>query len=296
MFSMVMNCKNLKGPTEMAANPSTRNTTKANPARQKLTTYDLVIGILAIFSIIILIPLYFGSSSDQQILTILEDSLCAVFLIDFFRSLRLAPDKLGYFLKGGGWLDLLGSIPLSAFAIFRVARLFRLVRLLRKMTGGELLRILTRHLAQSTLLFTLVVALLLVFTISWIVLAAEQNAVGANIKNYHEAVWWAFVTITTVGYGDYYPVTGIGQSMAVILMFFGLGIIGVLSSYLATTFLSLQSRRKAKVEGENESDEDNDEDEENDEDGTSSLEAELAAMKEELAAIKQLLEQRYEAQ
>jgi len=280
----------------MAANPSTRNTTKANPARQKLTTYDLVIGILAIFSIIILIPLYFGSSSDQQILTILEDSLCAVFLFDFFRSLRLAPDKLGYFFKGGGWLDLLGSIPLSAFAIFRVARLFRLVRLLRKMTGGELLRILTRHLAQSTLLFTLVVALLLVFTISWIVLAAEQNAVGANIKNYHEAVWWAFVTITTVGYGDYYPVTTLGQSMAVILMFFGLGIIGVLSSYLATTFLSLQSRRKAEVEGENESDEDNDEDEENDEDGTSSLEAELAAMKEELAAIKQLLEQRYEAQ
>jgi voltage-gated potassium channel Kch len=298
MFSMVMNCKNLKGPTEMAADPSTRNTTKANPARQKLTTYDLVIGILAIFSIIILIPLYFGnfSSSDQQILTILEDSLCAVFLFDFFRSLRLAPDKLGYFFKGGGWLDLLGSIPLSAFAIFRVARLFRLVRLLRKMTGGELLRILTRHLAQSTLLFTLVVALLLVFTISWIVLAAEQNAVGANIKNYHEAVWWAFVTITTVGYGDYYPVTTLGQSMAVILMFFGLGIIGVLSSYLATTFLSLQSRRKAKVEGENESDEDNDEDEENDEDETSSLEAELAAMKEELAAIKQLLEQRYEAQ
>ena len=280
----------------MAANPSTRNTTKANPARQKLTTYDLVIGILAIFSIIILIPLYFGSSSDQQILTILEDSLCAVFLFDFFRSLRLAPDKLGYFFKGGGWLDLLGSIPLSAFAIFRVARLFRLVRLLRKMTGGELLRILTRHLAQSTLLFTLVVALLLVFTISWIVLAAEQNAASANIKNYHEAVWWAFVTITTVGYGDYYPVTTLGQSMAVILMFFGLGIIGVLSSYLATTFLSLQSRRKAEVEGENESDEDNDEDEENDEDGTSSLEAELAAMKEELAAIKQLLEQRYEAQ
>ncbi len=164
------------------------------------------------------------------------------------------------------------------------------------MTGGELLRILTRHLAQSTLLFTLVVALLLVFTISWIVLEAEIGAAGANIKTYHQAVWWAFVTITTVGYGDYYPVTGLGQSMAVILMFFGIGIIGVLSSYLATTFLSLQSRRKAKVEGSNENDEDNDEDEENDEDDTSSLKAELASMKEELGAIKQLLEQRYEAQ
>ena len=281
----------------MAANPTTNNKTANRPVR-KITTYDLVIGLLAIFSLIILIPLYFGnlSQTDKDVLTILEDSLCAVFLFDFFRSLRLAPNKWGYFLKGGGWLDLLGSIPLSAFAIFRVARLFRIIRLLRKMTGGELRRILTRRLAQSTLLFTLVIALFLIFTISWIVLRAEQNAAGANIKTYHDAVWWAFVTITTVGYGDYYPVTTVGQSMAIILMFFGLGIIGVLSSFLASTFISLQSRRKKKIEGEKENDEDNDEDEENDEDETSNLEAELAAMKEELAAIKQLLEQHYQVQ
>src|SRR5713226_341311 len=268
----------------MAANPTTNNKTATQPAR-KITTYDLVIGLLAIFSLIILIPLYFGnlSQSDKNVLLILEDSLCAVFLFDFFRSLRLASNKWGYFLKGGGWLDLLGSLPFSAFAIFRVARLFRIIRLLRKMTGGELRRMLTRRLAQSTLLFTLVIALFLIFTISWIVLRAEQNAPGANIKTYHEAVWWAFVTITTVGYGDYFPVTTLGQSMAIILMFFGLGIIGVLSSFLASTFISLQSRRKAKVEGEKQNDEDNDEDEE---DETSNLEAELAAMKEELAAIK----------
>lgn len=83
----------------------------------------------------------------------------------------------------------------------------------------------TGRLAQNTLLFTLVLALFLVFTISWFVLLVEQHAPGANIKTYHEAVWWAFVTITTVGYGDYYPITGLGQSMAIILMFFGLGII-----------------------------------------------------------------------
>jgi voltage-gated potassium channel len=281
----------------MAANPTTNNKTATQPAR-KITTYDLVIGLLAIFSLIILIPLYFGnlSQSDKNVLLILEDSLCAVFLFDFFRSLRLASNKWGYFLKGGGWLDLLGSLPFSAFAIFRVARLFRIIRLLRKMTGGELRRILTRQIAQSTLLFTLVIALFLIFTISWIVLRAEQNAPGANIKTYHDAVWWAFVTITTVGYGDYFPVTTLGQSMAIILMFFGLGIIGVLSSFLASTFISLQSRRKKKIDGGNENDEDNDEDEEDDEDETSNLEAELTAMKEELAAIKQLLEQHYQVQ
>src|SRR5947209_14720049 len=246
----------------MAANPTTNNTTAHRPAR-KITAYDLVIGLLAIFSLIILIPIYFGnlSQTDKDVLIIVEDSLCAIFLLDFFRSLRLAPDKWGYFLKGGGWLDLLGSIPISAFAIFRFARLFRIVRLLRKMTGGELRRMFTKQLAQSTLLFTLVIALLLVFTISWLVLLAEQSAPNANIKTYHDAVWWAFVTITTVGYGDYYPVTGWGQSLAVILMFFGLGIIGVLSSYLSSTFISLQRRRKEKIVGGNEQDQDKDEDE-----------------------------------
>jgi voltage-gated potassium channel len=280
----------------MATN-STTNNTKKNPTR-KLITYDLVIGILAIFSLILLIPIFFGnlSSQDRMVLIYVEDLLCVVFLFDFFRNLRLAPNKWAYFLKGGGWLDLLGSIPYYAFAIFRVARLFRIVRQLRRMTGGELRRMLTRRLAQSTLLFTLVVALILVFTIAWGVLFAEQSAPNANIKTYHDAVWWAFVTITTVGYGDYYPVTGWGQFMAVILMFFGLGIIGVLSSYLASTFISRQRRRAAKIVGENENAKDVDEDEVNDEDETSNLEAELAAMKEELASIKQLLEQHYQTQ
>ena len=277
----------------MATNSTTNSTMTKNPAR-KLIAYDLVIGILAIFSLIILIPIFFGnlSSQDKSILINLEVVLCVVFLFDFFRNLRLAPSKWAYFLKGGGWLDLLGGIPYYPFAIFRVARLFRIVRQLRRMTGGELRRMLTRQLAQSTLLFTLVVALILVFTISWGVLLAEKSAPNANITTYHEAVWWAFVTITTVGYGDYYPVTGWGQFLAVILMFFGLGIIGVLSSYLASTFISRQRRRAAKIVGESQQDED----EENDEDETTNLEGELAAMKEELASIKQLLEERYQTQ
>ena len=171
----------------------------------------------------------------------------------------------------------------------RVARLFRVVRLLRKLTGDQLRHIFTRRLAQSTLLFTLVVALLLVFTISWGVLLAEQHAPHANILTYHQAVWWAFVTMTTVGYGDYYPVTPVGQFLAVILMFFGLGIIGVLSSYLATTFISLQRRRSERREGENEKDEDDDDDD------SSSRDAELAAIREELAALRKLFEERYQA-
>jgi voltage-gated potassium channel len=232
-------------------------------------------------------------------LNTLENSLCVVFFADFLRSLFRAPNKWAYFLKGGGWLDLLGSIPFNKFAVFRVARLFRIVRVMRTLKGNDFRKMLTGRLAQSTLLFTLVLALILVFTIALLVLLAEQGNPHANISTYSNAVWWAFVTITTVGYGDYYPVTNLGRFFALILMFAGLGIIGVLSSYLASTFISLQRRRESKTDGGDENRENNEEYEEpagNVSDETSDLKAEMAAMKEELTAIKQLLEQNYQVQ
>ncbi|HYX50991.1 MAG TPA: potassium channel family protein, partial [Ktedonobacteraceae bacterium] len=126
-----------------------------------------------------------------------------------------------------------------------------------------------------------------------------QGNPDANITSYSNAVWWGFVTITTVGYGDYYPVTGLGRFFALILMFSGLGIIGVLSSYLASFFVSLQRRREANKDTGNGNGENKDENAKNevtDEDETSSLKAELAAMKAELDEIKGLLEKMYQVQ
>jgi voltage-gated potassium channel len=282
----------LKGLIPMAANP-----TKGQ--RANITTYDIAIGILALFSLVILIiPIVVQlPPSTAEFLNTVENALCLVFFADFLRSLFRAPQKWGYFLKGGGWLDLLGSLPLSKFAVFRVARLFRIVRVMRTLKGNDWRRMLTRHLAQSTLLSTLVIALLLIFTISWIVLQAEHANPLANITTYPNAVWWAFVTITTVGYGDYSPVTAIGRAGAIILMFFGLGIIGVLSSYLSTTFITLQRRRQARATGGNEHDEEHDEDEGNVQDESpTNLEAELAAMREELVALRKLFQERYQTE
>ena len=275
----------------MAANQSTGQTTTTSAAK-KLSTYDLVIGILAIGSLIILVLLIFVplSPSTEDTLNNLDNSLCIVFLFDFLRSLFRAPKKWEYFLKGGGWMDLLGSLPFGRFAVFRAARLFRVIRVMRTLKGNDFRKMLTERLAQSVLLFTLVVALLLIFTISAFVLYAEKGAPNANITTYSNAIWWAFVTITTVGYGDYYPVTTLGRTGAVILMFFGLGIIGVLSSYLSTTFISLESRRREAREAGKENDEAN----EQDEDDFTSRDAELAAMREELAALRKLFEEHYQ--
>ena len=284
----------------MAANPSTEQKAAAQHTK-KISAYDLVIGILAIFSLVILIiPLLVQlSPSTVDLLNNVENALCVVFFADFLRSLFRAPHKWAYFLKGGGWLDLLGSLPFSKFAVFRFARLFRIARVMRTLKGNDFRKMLTDQLAQSTLLFTFAIAFVLIFTIAFFVLKAEQGNPHANITTYPNAVWWAFVTITTVGYGDYYPVTTAGRLFAIILMFAGLGIIGVLSSYLASTFVSLQRRRDTPTDEGNGNGENKDENEErqgNDEDETSSLKTQLALMEVELTEIKGLLEKMYQVQ
>ena len=284
----------------MASNPSTGQKTTEQKTK-KISAYDLVIGILAIFSLVILIlPLILQLPPDAvDTLDNVENALCVVFLADFLRSLFRAQSKWGYFLKGGGWLDLLGSLPFGKLALFRFARLFRIVRVMRTLKGNDFRKMLTDQLAQKTLLFTFAIAFVLIFTIALFVLKAEQGSPDANITTYTNAVWWAFVTITTVGYGDYYPVTTVGRLFAIILMFAGLGIIGVLSSYLASTFISLQRGRDKKTDEGNGNSENKDENEEgqgNDEAETSSLKAQLAAMEVELTEIKGLLEKMYQVQ
>ena len=65
----------------------------------------------------------------------------------------------------------------------------------------------------------------------------EENAKGSNIHDYPDALWWAIVTVTTVGYGDRYPVTEGGRAVAVILMLVGIGLIGVLTATVASVFI-----------------------------------------------------------
>ncbi len=67
--------------------------------------------------------------------------------------------------------------------------------------------------------------------------AAEKNATGGNIHSYPSALWWAIVTVTTVGYGDRYPVSAGGRIVAAVLMLVGIGLIGVLTATVASVFV-----------------------------------------------------------
>lgn len=173
----------------------------------------------------------------DQILDLADFVICIAFAIDFLVSLWTAPDRKRYFLTWG-WLDLLSSIPMLDLARWgRIARIARITRVLRSIRAARMLStVLLTKRRQSTLLAATLLALVLVIASSTAILHFEVPP-DANIKTADNALWWAFGTITTVGYGEFYPVTLEGRVIAAILMTAGIGLFGAFSAALAAWFL-----------------------------------------------------------
>ena len=148
-------------------------------------------------------------------------------------------------MHGGGWLDLIGSIPAIPWIPFtgllrlaRIARLGRILRMMRGQAGRDLVRDVIVNRGEYATFITILAAIMVLALSSIAVLQFESKAAGANIKTGGEALWWAVVTITTVGYGDYFPVTGLGRLTAFLVMVAGVGIIGALASILASVLVA----------------------------------------------------------
>lgn len=208
-------------------------------------------------------------SLDRSTRTILEyadNVVCVFFFIDFLTSLFRAPNKWKY-LYTWGWIDLVSSIPtLDPLRWGRIARVTRIFRVLRGVRATKILAsfVLDRRSEGAVLAAALVSILLIVFS-SIAMLHVEVGAEGINIKTAEDAIWWAFATITTVGYGDRYPVTSEGRFVAVLLMMAGVGLIGTFSGLVAAWFLGPKTKEQ---------------------------ETELEDLRQELVAIKRLLEDR----
>jgi len=187
---------------------------------------------------------------DPQIRLVLEYAdyaVCAIFLVDFLISWWRAPLRLRY-LATWGWLDLLSSMP--TLSVARWGRIGRVVRIFRVLRGLRATKLITtailRRRAQHTFLAAALLALLLVIFCSIAVLEFE-TAPESNIRTAADAVWWSFATITTVGYGDRFPVTPEGRFIAVVLMCAGVGLFGTLSGFFAAWFLETDTTASSEL-------------------------------------------------
>lgn len=209
-------------------------------AKPLASAYELFMLVLCILALVILagealLPI---DPESRRILNFVDNGVCAVFLMDFLRSLVLAPSKRHYFLTWG-WLDLLSSLPsVDALRWGRAARIVRVLRLLRGLRATRVLvGLVARRRAESTVFGAILLCLILVTFSAISVLYVEANATGATIRSAEDALWWACVTVATVGYGDFVPVSVEGRLIGGVLMTLGVGLFATFSGFVASWFL-----------------------------------------------------------
>ncbi len=174
----------------------------------------------------------------DTVLDIMNGLFSIIFLGDFTYRLFTAQSKSHYFFREYGWADLLASLPFDGAKILRVFRLVRVIRLLRAYGVNNITRTLVKDRAGSALLTLLLMGILVLEFGSLEILYLEQYAPGANITSAADALWYVIVTISTVGYGDRFPVTGGGRLFGSLIIIIGVGIFGTFTGYLANVFLS----------------------------------------------------------
>ncbi len=223
--------------SDAAANEPTPPSDQSESRELHGSSYELFILALSILSLVNLVLLVLPISSDvKQIVFFVDAALTVVFVSDFLLRLFSASSKRGYFLRGGGWLDLLGSLP--TLRIFRLFRVIRVMRLLRQEGGRQVVRDVWAQRAQGGLLLVALFGILTLEFGCMLVLGFESHASGSNIQTGGEALWWGMVTITTVGYGDFYPVSTGGRLVGTLIMIIGIGLFGTFTGFVANAFLA----------------------------------------------------------
>jgi voltage-gated potassium channel len=211
----------------------------AMPEPARAPVYELFMLALCVLALagIVVQHAFLLDPEIELVLDYADALICFGFAIDFVVTLWGAPNRWKY-LVTWGWLDLLSSIPTLDLA--RWGRLSRMARIARILRGLRATRLLTsailRKRSQSTFAAAALLAVILVIASSTAILHYETGP-ESNIHTADDAIWWAFATITTVGYGDRYPVTAEGRIVAAILMTAGVGLFGAFSAALAAWFL-----------------------------------------------------------
>ncbi len=208
--------------------------------------YDVIIAFLAFISVLLVLLDYSSLLNLSAAPWEMADHVIwGIFTVDYATRLAISKDKKK-FLKDDIF-DLIAILPFNEIlSIFRISRLFRvarLVRLSRLTKGFRLLRAfgflgilkkrLNKFLHTNGFIYVLYSAGVLILASS-IAMSYLEN------KTFGDALWWSIVTTTTVGYGDISPVTPAGRIIAVILMIFGIGLIGMLTGTITTYFTGKQ--------------------------------------------------------
>jgi voltage-gated potassium channel len=196
---------------------------------EELTRFPMaILGIVwLVIAISVLTSDARGSSSKFLVGSLF--GLWLIFLIEYLFRLVITPDSRGYVKRR--WVEPATVLvpPLQGWHIVGIEKVGLVLH-----EGALRLEAILKH---HSLFRVLIAACATLVFGAWLVLLFEENTPGSNIHSYPDALWWAIVTVTTVGYGDRFPITAGGRVVAAILMLVGIGLIGTLTATVASVFI-----------------------------------------------------------
>jgi voltage-gated potassium channel len=192
--------------------------------------WELAFGVLAVAYVVIGFAADDASLSIRPTLAAIEAAITVVFVAEFASRFLASYDRRAYLR--GHWIDLVALIP--------GARWLRLLRLVRLFAGVHRALGNVERLAQHRGLGLLITAWLGVMVICSAALFIAEREVNKAINDPLDAIWWGIVTLTTVGYGDVYPVTPEGRLAASVLMLLGIGLFGAITATITSYLVATQ--------------------------------------------------------
>ncbi|MFY2509644.1 potassium channel family protein [Vibrio pectenicida] len=212
-----------------------------------MSLLSLVLSFMALFviSALLFFPL---KEPTRQVLISLDFVICSIFLLQLTIDWIRSADRLQYIKRH--WIDFIASIPMVE--PLRFARLFHILRVILVIRSSRsLVKQLMINRRETTLASILLLMVILLTIGSSIMLFLESKSPDANIQTGGDAIWWALVTISTVGYGDHFPVTNAGKILASGLIICGVGIFGMISGLITSLITSpteVQAQRSENKE------------------------------------------------
>jgi voltage-gated potassium channel len=201
------------------------------------TTYELFVFLLVLLSIVnsVLFLLPIGSQA-KSVVIIVDLGISMFLIIDAFHRLVAARDRRRWLSQYYGWMIMIGSLPAPGLRLLRLLQTRLVTRKLRRADYQAMGITIVQRRAPTALAAATFMAILVLEVGSMLVIGAEAKAANANIKSAGDALWWGYVTVATVGYGDKYPVTTGGRIVGVLMMTLGVGLFTVLTSFLVEWF------------------------------------------------------------
>lgn len=205
--------------------------------------FDLFIQLLILLSLIsfTIETLPNLTENIKDILTICELITVTIFSIEYLLRIFVADSKLKYIFSFYGLIDLIAILPfylsvkvdLRSIRVFRLFRLFRIFKIFRYSSAMDRLKTAFKSIKTELYIFS-IAALFLLYTSAVGIYYFESNVQPDRFSSIFHCLWWAIATLTTVGYGDVYPITIGGKIFTSIIVLIGIGIVAVPTGLIAS--------------------------------------------------------------